>query len=94
MQAKKAASCHSRHRPLLTFLYPPTTCTTPQDVHTTHLGHAGGCVGAGEEGGLWQAPAGHQQVDAGVQTAQQEVADKGDVLPASCLCTGSVGVTR
>lgn len=58
------------------------SCTSPQ-----HLGHAGGGVGAGKEGGFRQAAAAHQQVHTGVQPAQQEVADEGDVLLAGGLCT-------
>lgn len=60
---------------------PPTVVTTP-----THICHAGGGVGAGKEGGLGQAAAGDQQVDARVDTAQQEVADEGNVLAPRRLC--------
>ena len=64
-------------------------CVQPsRQQQPTHLCHAAGRVGAGEEGGLRQAPAGHQQVSAGIQAAQQEVANEGDVLAPRSLCRG------
>lgn len=62
------------------------TCQVPQTPAHTYLGHAGGRVGAGKEGGLGQASAGDEQVDALIQPAQQELADERNVLLAARLC--------